>query len=61
LSGGHQYAPDVAGTHVQLPSPTAIETMHCRRRDNWSLSRSIATGLRKATFTGPGPQPTMLL
>jgi hypothetical protein len=59
--GGHQYAPESASTHVHVPRPAAIATMHRRREDIWIEERSSATGRRKATFTGAGPQVTMLL
>jgi len=33
--------------------------MHCGRADSFIEARSLATGRRKATFTGAGPQPSM--
>ena len=33
--------------------------MHCRPVDSPLEARSFATGGRKATFAGAGPQPTM--
>src|SRR2546423_5650308 len=33
--------------------------MHCGRADSSIEARSLATGRRKATFTGAGPQPSM--
>src|SRR6266536_5581423 len=32
--GGHQYAPELMSTQVQVPRPAPIETMHCRREDS---------------------------
>src|SRR5947208_1855423 len=34
--------------------------MQRRLEDSWIEECSLALGRRKATFTGPGPQPTML-
>src|SRR5919199_553126 len=36
-----------------------MATMHWRRADSATEARSLATGRRKATFAGAGPQPSM--
>src|SRR5207237_5673602 len=48
-----------ASTHVQVPRPASIETMHCRWGDSSIEARSLALGRRKATLTGAAPQSTM--